>query len=244
MLGSNDTGLGSIPTAANNTGGGGGGTVESVVAGTGISVNNADPTNPVVSNTGILSVSAGTGIGVTAGQNPTISNTKPSSLIYFPLFTQPAPSADFDCSGLSGQTDGDYEGFAEFTVDSGFGVLTLQPNAISDDQQCGTVFSVPGSSNPGCEERSDLLCAGVINDPVLIVVHFKLTAKAVSGRVRQFYSDYYTVTDLASASNNFRGSQSGIWNNDSTVITSLRFHYSAGQILTAELRLTASGNTT
>ena len=54
--------------------GGGSGDVVSVVAGTGIAVDSTDPANPVVSNTGVLSVTAGSNItiGGTA-QNPTIN---------------------------------------------------------------------------------------------------------------------------------------------------------------------------
>lgn len=42
--------------------GGAGGAVASVVAGTGISVNSADPANPIVTNTGVRTVTAGTNI--------------------------------------------------------------------------------------------------------------------------------------------------------------------------------------
>jgi hypothetical protein len=53
-------------------GGGGGGTVNSVVAGTGITVDNTDPANPVVAATGIQTITAGTNIGVSSGTSPTI----------------------------------------------------------------------------------------------------------------------------------------------------------------------------
>jgi len=53
----------------------GGGTVTSVIAGTGIAVDNTNPNNPIISNTGILSNIAGTGILVTtASGNSTITN--------------------------------------------------------------------------------------------------------------------------------------------------------------------------
>lgn len=51
--------------------------MESVVAGSGISVDNTDPKNPVVSNDGVLSVVAGAGVSVdnTDPQNPVVSAT-------------------------------------------------------------------------------------------------------------------------------------------------------------------------
>lgn len=54
--------------------GSGGAAVESIVAGPGISIDATDPQNPIVSNTGVLSVTAGTGVtlGGTA-QNPIIN---------------------------------------------------------------------------------------------------------------------------------------------------------------------------
>ena len=64
-IGSQESAIGSIPTAGKvEPGTGGTGAVHSVVAGTGIGVNNADPANPIVSNTGVLSVVAGTGTAV------------------------------------------------------------------------------------------------------------------------------------------------------------------------------------
>jgi hypothetical protein len=55
----------------------GGGGIDSIVAGTGIAVDNTDPDNPVISNTGVLSVSSGAGISVdvTDPQNPIVINT-------------------------------------------------------------------------------------------------------------------------------------------------------------------------
>jgi hypothetical protein len=57
-------------------GGGGGGTVMSVTGGTGINVNNTDPTNPVVSNAGVLSVAVGAGLSASASTGAiTLTNT-------------------------------------------------------------------------------------------------------------------------------------------------------------------------
>ena len=76
LQGSEETGLGSVPTAAGQQGGGGGGgSVNSVNAGVGIAVT-GPATDPIVSNTGTLDVSAGAGIGVAGGPaHPTVSNT-------------------------------------------------------------------------------------------------------------------------------------------------------------------------
>ncbi len=63
-----------------NTGGNG---VESVQAGTGISVDNTDPKNPVVTNEGVLSVVAGAGVSVdnTDPKNPVVENTGVLSVV-------------------------------------------------------------------------------------------------------------------------------------------------------------------
>lgn len=56
------------------------GIVASVGAGTGISVDSTDPANPVVSNTGVLSVTAGSNVSITGtAQNPIINATVPPS---------------------------------------------------------------------------------------------------------------------------------------------------------------------
>ena len=60
----------------------GGGTVTSVNAGTGISVDNTDPDNPIINNTGVLSNIAGTGISINnATGNSTITNTAPDQTV-------------------------------------------------------------------------------------------------------------------------------------------------------------------
>lgn len=60
----------------------GGGGIESIVAGAGISVDNTDPDNPVVSNTGVLSVSAGSNVTITGtAQNPIINSSNPGGTV-------------------------------------------------------------------------------------------------------------------------------------------------------------------
>jgi hypothetical protein len=60
----------------------GGGTVTSVNSGTGISVDNTDPDNPIINNTGVLSNIAGTGISINnATGNSTITNTAPDQTV-------------------------------------------------------------------------------------------------------------------------------------------------------------------
>ena len=60
----------------------GGGTVTSVTAGTGIAVNNSNPSDPIVSNTGVLSNIAGTGISISSATgNSTITNTAPDQTV-------------------------------------------------------------------------------------------------------------------------------------------------------------------
>lgn len=60
MAGGFDGWLGAAPAGSGGSGTG----VQSVVAGTGIGVDNTDPQNPIVSNTGVLSILAGTGVTV------------------------------------------------------------------------------------------------------------------------------------------------------------------------------------
>lgn len=100
----------------------GGGSVASIVAGTGISVNSTDPANPVVSNTGVLSVSAGTGItlggtaqapsianagvlSVTAGTNITVTGTAANPVINGNAGTITAVSVA-TANGLAGSSSG------------------------------------------------------------------------------------------------------------------------------------------
>ena len=60
----------------------GGGTVTSVNAGTGIAVNNTNPEDPIISNTGVLSNIAGAGISISgATGNSTITNTAPDQTV-------------------------------------------------------------------------------------------------------------------------------------------------------------------
>lgn len=60
----------------------GGGTVTSVNAGTGIAVDNSNPSDPIVSNTGVLSNIAGTGISISSATgNSTITNTAPDQTV-------------------------------------------------------------------------------------------------------------------------------------------------------------------
>ena len=60
----------------------GGGTVTSVNSGTGISVDNTDPDNPIINNTGVLSNIAGTGISISnATGNSTITNIAPDQTV-------------------------------------------------------------------------------------------------------------------------------------------------------------------
>lgn len=59
---------------------GGGGTLTAITAGTGIAVSGSAPA-PTVSNTGILSLTSGTGIVVGGGQQPSITNSGVTSLV-------------------------------------------------------------------------------------------------------------------------------------------------------------------
>ncbi len=60
----------------------GGGTLTSIVAGDGIGVDDTDPANPVVSNTGVLSNIAGTGISISSATgDSTITNTAPDQTV-------------------------------------------------------------------------------------------------------------------------------------------------------------------
>ncbi len=66
------TGTANVPII--NATGGGGGTVDTVVAGTAITVDSTDPANPIVTNNGVRSITAGTGVTVTGTANVPIIN--------------------------------------------------------------------------------------------------------------------------------------------------------------------------
>ena len=60
----------------------GGGTITSINAGVGIAVDNSNPSDPIVSNTGVLSNIAGTGISISSATgNSTITNTAPDQTV-------------------------------------------------------------------------------------------------------------------------------------------------------------------
>ena len=88
------------------------GTVTSVNAGTGIAVDNSNPDAPIVSNTGVLSNIAGTGISVSgATGDSTITNTAPDQIVAI--------------TGTGGATiTGTYPNFNVNTTD-GLGVETI-----------------------------------------------------------------------------------------------------------------------
>ena len=88
------------------------GTVTSVNAGTGIAVDNSNPDAPIVSNTGVLSNIAGTGIAVSgATGDSTITNTAPDQIVAI--------------TGTGGATiTGTYPNFNVNTTD-GLGVETI-----------------------------------------------------------------------------------------------------------------------
>jgi hypothetical protein len=69
------TGSKSNYTISSSGGGGGGGTVDSIVAGNGITVDSTDPANPIVTNSGILALGVGVGLTSTGGQSPNLQNT-------------------------------------------------------------------------------------------------------------------------------------------------------------------------
>ena len=102
----------------------GGGTVTSVNSGTGISVDNTDPDNPIINNTGVLSNIAGTGISISSATgNSTITNTAPDQTVVL--------------TGSGGITiTGTYP---SFNVDSVFGgVITVT---------AGTNISITGTAS-------------------------------------------------------------------------------------------------
>jgi len=103
----------------------GGGTVTSVNAGAGIAVNNTDPDNPIISNTGVLSNIGGTGISISGSTgNSTITNTAPDQTVVL--------------TGAGGTTiSGTYPSFTITSVD-GKGVETVV---------AGTAISI-NSSDP------------------------------------------------------------------------------------------------
>lgn len=87
-----------FPVIINNGGGGGGG-VQSVNDGTGITVDNTDPQNPVVNNNGVLAVTAGDGISITGLQSNRVATNLmwPTRIIAGSLtLTDGAPTQGFN----------------------------------------------------------------------------------------------------------------------------------------------------
>lgn len=109
------------------------GTVTSVVAGTGISVDSTDPANPVVSNTGVLSVTAGTNVTVTGtAQNPIINAAGGTTGT---VETVAVASAN----GFSGTSDGDPAN----------PILTLSTTVTGILQGDGTALSAASTTGTG-----------------------------------------------------------------------------------------------
>lgn len=138
----------------------GGGGIASVVAGDGISVDNTDPDNPVVSNDGVITLSGGAGISVdvtdpqapivintgvvsvTAGSNVSITGTAQNPIINATggggsgtVETVAVASAN----GLAGTSDGD-------PVDP---VLTLSTTVTGILQGDGTAISAAATTGTG-----------------------------------------------------------------------------------------------
>ena len=112
----------------------GGGTITSINAGTGIAVDNSNPSDPIVSNTGVLSNIAGTGISISSATgNSTITNTAPDQTVVI--------------TGSGGATvTGTYPNFNISTTDNE-GVETIV---------AGTAISVD-STNPASPIINNLL---------------------------------------------------------------------------------------
>ena len=119
----------------------GGGTVTSVNAGTGIAVDNTNPADPIISNTGVLSNIAGTGISISSATgNSTITNTGVHSLI---------AGSNVTLSPASGIGD------VTVTVGGGGGIMssfyiigeTGSPIEITDNEQI-KFLSNSSSTNP------------------------------------------------------------------------------------------------
>lgn len=150
MLGSNDTGLGSIPTAGDNTGGGGSNDgVQSVVAGTGITVNNADPQNPIVSATG---GAGGIVDAVVAGNGITVDDSDPAN----PIVTNDGVRTVSAGTGIGVTVGHDptisNTGILSATAGTGIGVTAGQNPTISNtgilSVTAGTGISVTAGQNP------------------------------------------------------------------------------------------------
>ena len=99
----------------------GGGTVTSVNAGTGIAVDNTDPDNPIINNTGVLSNINGIGISINGSTgNSTITNTAPDQTVVL--------------TGAGGTSiSGTYPSFTITSVDGKGVEAVVEGNAISVD---------------------------------------------------------------------------------------------------------------
>jgi hypothetical protein len=143
--------------------GGGSGTVESVVAGTGISVDVTDPANPIVTNT-----SPDQAVSLNAGSNVTVSGSYPNFTVSVPSVTNlqdPTDAQDAATKSYVDENDSDDQQLTlnQFNLGiSGGNSLELpvaipwgnrpSVNAINytgdlDDLTFGTVYGSTGSTN-------------------------------------------------------------------------------------------------
>lgn len=140
-----------------------------------------------------------------------------------PVYTVGADVQNYDITGLSGDTDGDYILSGRILIPNGASpVITVQPNQISANQDALTQ-STPASGAPITSRISSILLnamptADAAGTPF---VWFILRLTALSGRVRRFIVN---GTDVTGSSTNVRRliTVVGEWSDTSTVITSLR----------------------
>lgn len=205
------------------TGGGpgGSGTVTSVAAGaTGLVAIGGTPTvTPTVDlaaagAAGVIgATAAGTMSLLTGRQNLSVVMTGTSTRVD----VTGSAVQNIDWTGLSGDTDGDYE--IEFYLPSpSSGNLTLQPNQIATGGLSRGYFTngVAMAQQSGGATLFLLFSASVNN-------HGTIYFRSKSGQGNRYYR-YFSQDETAT--NPFMQNMSGYWVDTTTVLTSMRIHHS------------------
>jgi hypothetical protein len=141
------------PTLRWKTGGGGGGTVATVVAGAGISVDSSDPANPIV-------------------------KTDPGT-----LFTVTGSAVQlYEITGLTGDTDGDYEVEINWTGDTNGDTLRLQFNGADPSASKGGYIINQGGAVFASATLTNTMLIGTITAGLTCDIRLRIASK--SGRNR------------------------------------------------------------
>ena len=140
------------------------------------------------------------------------------------LVTLGSNSTNWDfATGLNGDTDGDYEISGQLTSASGTPLFTLQPNAISANQNS---VGPTGNSAGVASAISPQTTLFIGDNSGSVVFLARLTSK--SGRIR-----FWKCSTQRGLSGTVEYEIGGMWQDTVTVITSLRINSSIASAIAA-----------